>query len=60
MFIFIIENTAWLIGLFLLVDLLAGVFHWAEDTLGNVDTPIWGPFFVAPNVIHHNAPPRDE
>lgn len=43
-------------ALYLLVDFIAGFFHWAEDTLGTPETPIWGPTFVAPNVLHHDAP----
>ena len=42
--------------LYLLVDLIAGFFHWAEDTLGTPTTPIWGALFVKPNVIHHEQP----
>jgi len=51
-----IQALLWVIGLYLLVDIIAGFFHWAEDTLGKSDTPIWGPAFVAPNVLHHDAP----
>lgn len=39
--------------IYLLADLIGGAFHWAEDTLGDVDTPIWGPIFVRPNTVHH-------
>jgi ubiquitin-conjugating enzyme E2 variant len=46
----------WIVGLYLSVDLIAGFFHWAEDTLGTSKTPIWGPAFVAPNILHHEAP----
>ncbi|MBI1171770.1 hypothetical protein GC209_10225 [bacterium] len=45
--------------LFLLItaaDLLGGLFHWAEDTLGSEDTPIWGPVFVRPSSRHHDQP----
>lgn len=42
--------------LFLLADFAAGVFHWAEDTLGDDDTPIWGYLFAAPNSVHHADP----
>jgi len=45
-----------MILLYLLVDLIAGFFHWAEDTLGTPESPFWGPAFVAPNVIHHDLP----
>jgi len=45
-----------IIGLYLLADFVAGFFHWAEDTLGADDTPLWGPVFAAPNSIHHAEP----
>lgn len=44
------------IGLYLMADLLGGLFHWAEDTLGDVDGAVWGKIFVRPNVIHHDLP----
>lgn len=50
--------TAQVVGLYLLADLVGGIFHWAEDTLGDVDTPFWGPIFVRPNVTHHEEPSR--
>jgi len=52
----IVTGIFWAVGLYLLVDFIAGFFHWAEDTLGTPETPIWGQTFVAPNVLHHNAP----
>lgn len=42
--------------IYLAVDLVAGFFHWAEDTLGRATSPVWGPLFVAPNVTHHDHP----
>jgi len=42
--------------LYLLADLTGGLFHWAEDTLGSADSPIWGRIFVQPNEIHHERP----
>jgi ubiquitin-conjugating enzyme E2 variant len=42
--------------LYLLADFIGGVFHWAEDTLGSVDAPVWGPVFVRPNLVHHDDP----
>jgi len=45
-----------IIGLYLLADFVAGIFHWAEDTLGADDTPIWGPLFAEPNSLHHSDP----
>ncbi|WP_146344811.1 fatty acid desaturase CarF family protein [Phaeobacter marinintestinus] len=44
------------VGLYLLADLVGGIFHWAEDTLGDVDDPIWGKVFVQPNQTHHDRP----
>jgi ubiquitin-conjugating enzyme E2 variant len=43
-------------GLILLADFIGGLFHWAEDTYGSADTPIWGPVFVQPNMVHHAQP----
>ncbi len=40
----------------LLADFTGGLFHWAEDTYGSEDTPIWGPLFVRPNMVHHTQP----
>lgn len=37
------------------VDVLGGVFHWAMDTFGTPDTPIWGPWFVRANERHHST-----
>lgn len=45
-----------IIGLYLLADFVGGIFHWAEDTLGADDTPIWGPLFAEPNSLHHSDP----
>lgn len=42
--------------LFLLADLIGGIVHWAEDTLGRLETPIWGRLFVGPNALHHERP----
>ncbi|MCC1493197.1 fatty acid desaturase family protein [Cognatishimia sp. F0-27] len=42
--------------IYLISDLCSGLFHWAEDTLGADDTPIWGPLFAAPNSKHHSEP----
>lgn len=43
-------------GMILLADFIGGLFHWAEDTYGTPDTPIWGPVFVRPNMVHHTQP----
>lgn len=42
--------------LYLLADVIGGVLHWAEDTLGRQDTPVWGTLFVKPNILHHDQP----
>lgn len=44
------------VGLLLLADFASGVWHWAMDTLGTVDAPIWGPNFAFPNTRHHVDP----
>lgn len=41
---------------FYIADLLTGVVHWAFDTFGKANTPIWGPLFVAPFRRHHEFP----
>jgi len=48
--------TVQVIALYLLADLMGGVFHWAEDTLGDSDDFFWGKVFVQPNEVHHNKP----
>ncbi|MGV8987515.1 MAG: fatty acid desaturase CarF family protein [Cypionkella sp.] len=55
----VLETAGIAVQLFLLItaaDFLGGLFHWAEDTLGTVDTPIWGPIFVKPSSRHHDHP----
>ena len=42
--------------LYLLADVIGGVLHWAEDTLGRLETPVWGRLFVKPNILHHESP----
>jgi hypothetical protein len=49
-------NMAQILTLYLAADLLGGIFHWAEDTLGHPDDPFWGKVFVQPNEIHHEQP----
>lgn len=34
-------------------DFVSGIVHWAEDTFGDVDTPIIGKWIVQPNELHH-------
>jgi ubiquitin-conjugating enzyme E2 variant len=48
-------STAMLLG-YLLADLLSGIVHWMGDTLGNVNTPWFGPAFAQPFREHHEAP----
>lgn len=60
-----IEGTAdilW-IGLatfagYLVSDFLSGFVHWAGDTVGDENTPIFGPNFVRP-FRHHHVDPED-
>jgi len=37
----------------LLVDLVGGAVHWAEDTFGTENTPIFGTWLIKPNILHH-------
>jgi ubiquitin-conjugating enzyme E2 variant len=41
---------------YVVADFLSGVVHWAGDTLGNEQTPIFGPNFVRPFRLHHVDP----
>ena len=40
----------------LLVDLVSGAMHWAEDTFWTAETPVLGAALVAPNLLHHEEP----
>ena len=44
------------LGVILLADFLAGVFHWLEDAYGTEDTPVLGPLVIKPNIVHHHYP----
>ncbi|WP_438481463.1 fatty acid desaturase CarF family protein [Oleiharenicola lentus] len=39
-----------------LADFVAGVIHWLEDAYFTEDTPIIGPLFIRPNIVHHHLP----
>ncbi|MEO7403762.1 MAG: fatty acid desaturase CarF family protein [Burkholderiales bacterium] len=39
-----------------IADVVSGLFHWAEDTYGEPDTPFIGPLFIQPNLLHHEKP----
>jgi hypothetical protein len=41
---------------YLVADFLSGVVHWAGDTIGDQNTPIFGPNFVTPFRYHHVDP----
>lgn len=37
-------------------DFVAGVVHWLEDAYFTEDTPVIGPLFIRPNILHHHQP----
>ena len=39
-----------------LADFIAGVVHWAEDAYFTEETPVIGPLFIRPNIVHHHFP----
>jgi hypothetical protein len=41
---------------YLVADFISGVVHWAGDTIGDQNTPIFGPSFVTPFRYHHVDP----
>ena len=41
---------------YLMADFLSGFVHWAGDTIGDQNTPIFGPNFVTPFRYHHVDP----
>jgi hypothetical protein len=41
---------------YLVADFLSGIVHWAGDTIGDQNTPIFGPNFVTPFRYHHVDP----
>ena len=42
------------IGIVLLVDIVAGAAHWAEDTFWTEDSLIVGRLFIRASVVHHS------
>ena len=38
------------------VDFASGVLHWLEDSYGDPDWPIVGPWIIEPNMLHHRSP----
>ena len=42
-----------LIAVWLLVDFVSGMVHWAEDSYGRETTPVIGRWVVGPNLLHH-------
>jgi hypothetical protein len=41
---------------YLISDALSGIVHWAGDTVGDENTPVFGPNFVKPFRYHHVEP----
>lgn len=39
-----------------LADFVAGIVHWLEDAYFTEDTPVIGPLFIKPNILHHHQP----
>ena len=39
---------------FYIADFATGMIHWIGDSFGSVQTPLWGPYFVAPFRRHHD------
>lgn len=39
-----------------LADFVAGFIHWLEDAYFREDTPVIGPLFIKPNIVHHHLP----
>jgi ubiquitin-conjugating enzyme E2 variant len=47
-------QLAWAFLALLAVDFCSGLVHWTEDTFGTPQTPVFGRWIVAPNVLHHH------
>ena len=39
-----------------LADFVSGFIHWIEDAYFEETTPVIGPLFIRPNIVHHHAP----
>ena len=39
-----------------LADLVAGAIHWLQDAYFTETTPVIGPLFIRPNIVHHHHP----
>src|ERR1051326_1002126 len=39
-----------------LADFVAGFIHWIEDAYFTEHTPVIGPAFIRPNILHHHQP----
>jgi len=52
----LLRITAEFIGVVALADLIADAIHWVEDAYFTEDTPIIGPLFIRPNIVHHHFP----
>lgn len=39
-----------------LADFIAGIVHWLEDAYFTENTPVIGPLFIRPNIVHHHHP----
>lgn len=42
-----------ILAVLVLVDLVSGLVHWAEDIFWSESTPIVGRWIVQPNILHH-------
>ena len=49
-------SLAQILGIVMLADFVAGLFHWLEDAYFDEDTPVIGPQFIKPNIVHHHYP----
>jgi len=45
-----------IIAIAAVADFIAGVIHWAEDAYFTESTPVIGPLFIRPNIVHHHFP----